>query len=464
MRVLVQRPDALRVPAADRLLRRASILPPALRRARSPTSWRRSTSAPTASTWWSRATRTASSSSSTACARWCGSPPASTRTAGIDKDVAARALACLAALRPAAARHARRQRARGRHQRAAHGAPQAGLPRARARGARPPDRDHLRHGGGAPDLFGRRAHHAERARAAAWWSTSAAAAPSSSSARADEPLELESLQMGCVSLSERFFRDGKLSAKRFERARLAARLELEPIQAAFRARGWEHARRQLRHRARHRRGDPRARPRRHRDHAGGTRERARAPASMPATCASSTSSRSPRSAGRCFPAASRSSPRSSASLEIKEMRFAEGAHARGPAVRHARPLTRRGRARAHRARDAAALSRRCRAGRARRGHGAATSSSRHARPGGSRIRWRELALQLGRAAARDRARRLAQRLSPPRRLPARERRHAGLPARGAAPAGAPGRRAPPQADARAARGAGSAVGPQRAST
>ena len=54
------------------------------------------------------------------------------------------------------------------------------------------------------------------------------------------PLELESLQMGCVSLSERFFRDGKISAKRLERARMAARLELEPVQAAFRRRGWEH--------------------------------------------------------------------------------------------------------------------------------------------------------------------------------------------------------------------------------
>jgi exopolyphosphatase / guanosine-5'-triphosphate,3'-diphosphate pyrophosphatase len=53
------------------------------------------------------------------------------------------------------------------------------------------------------------------------------------------PLELESLQMGCVSLSERFFRDGKISAKRFDRARLAARLELEPVQAAFRRRGWD---------------------------------------------------------------------------------------------------------------------------------------------------------------------------------------------------------------------------------
>jgi exopolyphosphatase / guanosine-5'-triphosphate,3'-diphosphate pyrophosphatase len=55
------------------------------------------------------------------------------------------------------------------------------------------------------------------------------------------PLELESLQMGCVALSERFFRDGKISARRMERARLAARMELEPVQAAFRRRGWDFA-------------------------------------------------------------------------------------------------------------------------------------------------------------------------------------------------------------------------------
>lgn len=53
------------------------------------------------------------------------------------------------------------------------------------------------------------------------------------------PLDLESLQMGCVSISERFFRDGKISAKRMAAARMAARLELEPVQAAFRRRGWE---------------------------------------------------------------------------------------------------------------------------------------------------------------------------------------------------------------------------------
>ena len=54
-----------------------------------------------------------------------------------------------------------------------------------------------------------------------------------------EPLEMESLQMGCVSVSERFFSDGKLSLKRLNSARVAARLELEPIQAAFRRRGWQ---------------------------------------------------------------------------------------------------------------------------------------------------------------------------------------------------------------------------------
>jgi exopolyphosphatase/guanosine-5'-triphosphate,3'-diphosphate pyrophosphatase len=55
------------------------------------------------------------------------------------------------------------------------------------------------------------------------------------------PLELESLHMGCVSLSERFFRDGRITAKRLDRARVAARLELEPVQAAFRRRGWSSA-------------------------------------------------------------------------------------------------------------------------------------------------------------------------------------------------------------------------------
>jgi exopolyphosphatase / guanosine-5'-triphosphate,3'-diphosphate pyrophosphatase len=53
------------------------------------------------------------------------------------------------------------------------------------------------------------------------------------------PLELESLRMGCVSVSERFFNDGRISSKRLGRARVAARLELEPVQAGIRRRGWD---------------------------------------------------------------------------------------------------------------------------------------------------------------------------------------------------------------------------------
>jgi exopolyphosphatase/guanosine-5'-triphosphate,3'-diphosphate pyrophosphatase len=54
-----------------------------------------------------------------------------------------------------------------------------------------------------------------------------------------EPLELESLQMGCVRISEEFFADGRVSQKRMQRARVAARQAIEPYQAAFRRRGWD---------------------------------------------------------------------------------------------------------------------------------------------------------------------------------------------------------------------------------
>ena len=45
----------------------------------------------------------------------------------------------------------------------------------------------------------------------------------------EEPQRTDSLQMGCVAYSERFFPDGKLSRERFKKASVAARLELEPI-------------------------------------------------------------------------------------------------------------------------------------------------------------------------------------------------------------------------------------------
>jgi exopolyphosphatase / guanosine-5'-triphosphate,3'-diphosphate pyrophosphatase len=52
---------------------------------------------------------------------------------------------------------------------------------------------------------------------------------------------LESLYMGCVSMSTRFFEDGEITEKRMKRARLAARLELEPVRNLFKEYGWDQA-------------------------------------------------------------------------------------------------------------------------------------------------------------------------------------------------------------------------------
>lgn len=54
-----------------------------------------------------------------------------------------------------------------------------------------------------------------------------------------EPLEAHSLHMGCIAWSRRFFGDGKLRAKRFEKARLAARRELEGLEGRFGELGWQ---------------------------------------------------------------------------------------------------------------------------------------------------------------------------------------------------------------------------------
>lgn len=56
-----------------------------------------------------------------------------------------------------------------------------------------------------------------------------------------EPKLMESLFMGCVGFSNRFFAGGQFNAKRFERAKVAAALELAPVQAAFRRLGFERA-------------------------------------------------------------------------------------------------------------------------------------------------------------------------------------------------------------------------------
>ncbi|VAX14004.1 Exopolyphosphatase [hydrothermal vent metagenome] len=53
-----------------------------------------------------------------------------------------------------------------------------------------------------------------------------------------EPLRMESLYMGCVSMTRRYFADGTVSARQVAQARLAALLELEPHIKSFRKLGW----------------------------------------------------------------------------------------------------------------------------------------------------------------------------------------------------------------------------------
>lgn len=56
-----------------------------------------------------------------------------------------------------------------------------------------------------------------------------------------EPLHMRSLHMGCVSHSQRYFPEMRISRKRWRKAELAARMELEPHEAAYRAIGWSNA-------------------------------------------------------------------------------------------------------------------------------------------------------------------------------------------------------------------------------
>ena len=55
------------------------------------------------------------------------------------------------------------------------------------------------------------------------------------------PSALDSREMGCVSWTLRYFPDGQLTRKGFERAVLAARLKLETSQSRMRALGWTSA-------------------------------------------------------------------------------------------------------------------------------------------------------------------------------------------------------------------------------
>lgn len=52
--------------------------------------------------------------------------------------------------------------------------------------------------------------------------------------QAAQPQALESLHLGCVSMTERFFPGGKITRAGFNKARMAAQLELRPVKAFFR--------------------------------------------------------------------------------------------------------------------------------------------------------------------------------------------------------------------------------------
>jgi exopolyphosphatase/guanosine-5'-triphosphate,3'-diphosphate pyrophosphatase len=51
----------------------------------------------------------------------------------------------------------------------------------------------------------------------------------------------ESLHMGCVSMSQRFFRDGVITLERMDQAELAAAIQIRPVRELFRRSGWETA-------------------------------------------------------------------------------------------------------------------------------------------------------------------------------------------------------------------------------
>ncbi|MCF8184846.1 MAG: exopolyphosphatase [Polynucleobacter sp.] len=56
-----------------------------------------------------------------------------------------------------------------------------------------------------------------------------------------DPIRLESLYMGCVGFSLRFFPDAKVDKRSFKEAELAARRELQSIVHVFRETGWDEA-------------------------------------------------------------------------------------------------------------------------------------------------------------------------------------------------------------------------------
>ncbi len=55
-----------------------------------------------------------------------------------------------------------------------------------------------------------------------------------------EPIIMESVQMGCVALSEKYFKNGNLDKKKFKKALVDAKLQLQPIVSEIKNLGWEY--------------------------------------------------------------------------------------------------------------------------------------------------------------------------------------------------------------------------------
>ncbi len=56
-----------------------------------------------------------------------------------------------------------------------------------------------------------------------------------------EPVSVHSMYMGCVGFTQQFFGDGKISRKRMNNAKLAASLELQPVEKRLHDAGWDRA-------------------------------------------------------------------------------------------------------------------------------------------------------------------------------------------------------------------------------
>jgi exopolyphosphatase/guanosine-5'-triphosphate,3'-diphosphate pyrophosphatase len=53
-----------------------------------------------------------------------------------------------------------------------------------------------------------------------------------------EPIEMESMQFGCVSVTNRFFANGKINKKRLKKAQSTVAAELQELQSVYRKSGW----------------------------------------------------------------------------------------------------------------------------------------------------------------------------------------------------------------------------------